>query len=150
MKHLLCTAARSPFLHCSVERLRCDTFMFGRSCKPTRHLLIGSIGPGLGIQRDAIAAAFAPLGCTDVHVPQLADRKACYVFASFVSQSAAAHALAALHEQPCSGLGGRVLTAKYAAEKRKGKVSQLTVSNGSIARQSCCPDVYRKQAAQRA
>lgn len=97
--------------------------MFGRSSKPTRHLLIGNAAPGVGIQRDAIAAALAPLGCISVHVPQLLDKEACYAFATFESQSAAANALKALHQQPCSGLGGRVLTAKYAAEKRKGKVS---------------------------
>ena len=96
--------------------------MFGRSAKPTRHLLIGNVGPGLGQQHDAIAAALAPLGCVNVHVPQLLDKAACYVFASFETDPTAAAALEALHERPCSALGDRVLTAKYAAEKRRSKV----------------------------
>jgi hypothetical protein len=98
--------------------------MFGRSTRQTRHLLIGNLGPGVGFQHDAIAAALAPLGCSKVHVPQLPDKAACYVFASFETEDAAAAALAAVHEQPCDALGGRVLTAKFAAEKRRSRVSR--------------------------
>ena len=96
--------------------------MFGRSPHPTRHLLIGNVGPGVGQQHDAIVTALAPLGCVNVRVPQLSDKAACYVFASFETESTAAAALAAVHEQPCHALGDRVLTAKYAAEKRRSKV----------------------------
>jgi hypothetical protein len=115
-----CTCSQSCI--CTGRRTCRQGLMFGRSAQPTRHLLIGNVGPGVGQQHDAIAAVLAPLGCVNVHVPQLSDKAACYVFASFETDSTAAAALAAVHAQPCSALGGRVLTAKYAAEKRRSRV----------------------------
>lgn len=118
-------AGVSNWTICAFARqlLLTESHMFSRSAQPTSHLLLGNVGPGVGVRRDAIAAALAPLGCINVHVPQLDDKEACYVFATFASQSAAAHARELLHEKPCADLGGRVLTAKFAAQKSKGRVT---------------------------
>lgn len=105
--------------------------MFGRSAQPTVHLLIGNVGPGVGFQRDAIAAALAPLGCSQVHVPELPDREAAYVFATFQSGQQATAALNALHERPCDRLGGRTLTAKFAKLKAKANVRSVAFKSTS-------------------
>lgn len=115
--------ANGPFALLQGSILSTESCMFGRSAQPTCHLLLGNVGPGVGVQRDAIAAALSSLGCTSVQVPQLDDKEACYVFATFASQSAAAHARELLHDKPCADLGSRTLTAKYAALKAKGRAT---------------------------